>query len=71
MIPLSVSAVIDIDDVETVYIDVIEVSKNNYRASLYSDTGTETYDVEIFNFEGPKLGLVGKVIDGWAMRRKN
>lgn len=44
---------------------------NNFDFILISDDETLPYEGSIHNFDGHYLELVGKVIDGWTMRRKD
>lgn len=71
MIPLTLTATIEVKGEFDTFIDILNVSENNYKCSLYTIDDSIQYEVDIYNFNGHPLELVGKVIDGWSVHRKN
>ncbi len=70
---MSVSASIytpDKDVGTTITINRIQ-DTNNFDFLLISDEESLPYEGTIYNFNGHYLELVGKVIDGWTMYRKD
>lgn len=64
MIPLSMTVTIDILSDGNTYLDVLELSPNNYSAVMYKEDGVTEYEVKIYNHEGTFLELLEKILHG-------